>query len=85
MSHSCSPLCLERPIERYRSEELECLVLRRTRAEIVRKTQTKLSPALTRRSPIADSGVAALVLVNGGRWLLTVSGIGSVSYYDLDA
>ena len=85
MYHSCSPLRLERPMERYISQELEDLVIRRTRAEIIRKTQTKLSPALTRRFSIVNSDVTALILVSGGRWLLTASGTGSVSYYDLDA
>jgi len=85
MSHSCSPLRLERPIERYTSQELEYLVLRRTHTETIRKTRTKLSPTLTRRFPMDNSDVAALILVNGGRWLLTASGTGSVWYYDLDA
>ena len=32
-----------------------------------------------------NSDVTALILVNGGRWLLTASDLESVSYYDLDA
>ena len=44
-----------------------------------------MSPVLTRQLPIIDSSIRGLFLVNGGRWLLTVSCLGSVSYYDLDA
>ena len=72
-------------MEGYTSQELEYLVLRRTRAQGRRKTRTESSPALTRRFPMDNSDVTALILVNGGRWLLTASGTGSVSYYDLDA
>ena len=86
MSHSCSPLRLERPMEQYISQELECLVLRRARVENIRKIPTRLTPALTRRFPIVNSDdVTSLILIDGGRWLLTASGTGSVSYYDLDA
>ena len=58
--------------------------MRRLSAEIIRKTQTEFSPARTRRFPTDDSGVGALTLISGGRWLLTVSDTSSVSYYDLD-
>jgi len=84
MSHSWSPLHLERPLEFYTSRELEYLVLRRTSERIKRKGRPKLFPSLTRHLPIDNSGIRALTLINGGRWLLTVSRFGSVSYYDLD-
>lgn len=83
-AHSWSPLFLERPMDFYSSKELEYLVMRRENEEIKRKTQNALSPALTRRLPIDNSGIGTLTLINGGRWLLTVSFCGSVSYYDLD-
>lgn len=83
-AHSWSPLCLERPMDFYSSQELEYLVMRRESEEIKCKTQHKVSPAFTRRLPIDDSGIGTLTLINGGRWLLTVSYYGSVSYYDLD-
>ena len=84
MSHSCSPLRLERPIERYTSQELEYLVVQRTRAEGIGKIRTNFSPALTRRFPMDEFDVTVVVLIDGGRWLLTASATGSVSYYDLD-
>ena len=84
VSHPWSPLCLERPLEFYTSQELECLIMRRTSIEIKRKTWTSLSAALIRRLPINNSDIRALTLINGGRWLLVVSRFGSVSYYDLD-
>ena len=85
MSHFCSPLRLERPIERYTSQELEYLVMRRARVEIIRKTRTQLTPTLTRRFPIDNANdVTAIILIDSGRWLLTAFGTGSVSYYDLD-
>ena len=31
-----------------------------------------------------DFDVTAVILIDGGRWLLIASGTGSVSYYDLD-
>ncbi|KAF8962557.1 hypothetical protein BDZ97DRAFT_1759167 [Flammula alnicola] len=82
--HPCSPLNPERPTKLYQSQELEYLVLRRLSVEILGKTQTEFSPARTRRFPTGDSGVGALTLISGGRWLLTTSDTGSVSYYDLD-
>ena len=85
MPYSCSPLCLERYIEQYTSQELAYLVLRRTRAEGIQETRTKLSPALTRRFPIDNFDVTAIILIHGGRWLLTASGTSSVLYCDLDA
>ena len=73
-------------MEQYISQEFERLVLRRACVENIRKTRTQLTPALTRRFPIVNSDdVTALILIDGGRWLLTASGTGSVSYYDLDA
>ena len=72
-------------IEQYTSQELAYLVLRRTRAEGIQETRTKLSPALTRRFPIDNFDVTAIILIHGGRWLLTTSGTSSVLYYDLDA
>ena len=85
MSHPWSPLRLERPLYLYTSEELEYLVVRRTSMEIKTKTQRVLAPALIRRLPINNSDIRALTFINGGRWLLVVSHIGSVSYYDLEA
>ena len=73
-------------MEQYISQEFERLVLRRACVENIRKTRTSLTPALTRRFPIDNSDdVTELILIDGGRWLLTASGTGSVSYYDLDA
>jgi len=83
-AHSWSPLFLERPMDLYSSKEIEYLVMRRESEEIKRKTQDTLTPALTRRLPIDNFGIGTLTLINGGRWLLTVSFCGSVSYYDLD-
>lgn len=52
----------------------------------MRKSCSNLSPSLTRRFPINDdSGLGELILINGGRWLLTASRTGSVAYYALDA
>ena len=48
------------------------------------KTRVKLSPALTHRLHIDNSGTKTLILIKGGRWLLTASDLGSVSYYDLE-
>lgn len=84
-SHSRSPLRLERPMELYTSRELEYLVLRRSSARIIRQRRTELFPPLTCRFPIDDLYVGALILITGGRWLLTASATGSVWYYDLDA
>lgn len=84
-SHSRSPLRLERPMELYTSRELEYLVLRRSSARIIRQRRTELFPPFTRRFPIDDLYVGALILITGGRWLLTASATGSVWYYDLDA
>ena len=84
-AHSWLPLHLERPIKLYTAQELEYLVVRREIQERKRKTQDELPPALTRRLPIDShhSGInTPLILINGGRWLLTASE--SVSYYDLD-
>jgi len=84
-AHSWLPLRLEQPIKLYTAQELEYLVVRRETQELKRKTQDELSPALTRRLPIDshDSGTnTPIILINGGRWLLTASD--SVSYYDLD-
>ncbi|PFH46437.1 hypothetical protein AMATHDRAFT_43600 [Amanita thiersii Skay4041] len=83
--HPCSPLRLEHPMELYTAHELEYLVLRRSSAEILRKSQTKLLPNLTRRFPMNHSDARAFSLIHGGRWLLTASETGSVSYLDLDA
>ena len=73
-------------MEQYISQEFERLVLRRACVENIRKTRTQLTPTLTRRFPIDNSDdVTELILIDGGRWLLTASGTGSVSYYDLYA
>ena len=53
--------------------------------EIKRKTQCTLVPALICWLPINNSDIHALTFINRGRWLLVVSHIGSVSYYDLEA
>jgi hypothetical protein len=71
-------------MEFYTSHELEYLVVRRESQERRQKTRVKLSPALTRRFHIDNSGTKALILIKGGRWLLTASDLGSVSYYDLE-
>ena len=86
ISYAANPsvLCLERPTEFYSSRELEYQVVRRESEEAKRKTRDTLSPALTRRLPIDNSGIGTLTLINGGRWLLTACYYGSVSYYDLD-
>ncbi|KIM39644.1 hypothetical protein M413DRAFT_29339 [Hebeloma cylindrosporum] len=84
-AHTWSPLCLERSMEFYSSQELEYLVKRRESEEVKRKTLNKLSSVLTRRLPIGNSGIGAFTLINGGRWLLTACYFGSVSYYDLDS
>ena len=49
--HPWSPLCLERPLEFYTPQKLECLVMRRTSMKIKRKIWTSL-PATLRRLPI---------------------------------
>ena len=74
-------------MEFYSSQELEYLVMRRESGETKRKNLRKLPLALTRpcRLPIDSSGIGAFTLIKGGRWLLTLSYNGSVSYYDLDA
>ncbi|KIM41977.1 hypothetical protein M413DRAFT_27514 [Hebeloma cylindrosporum] len=82
--HPWSPLRLERPLQFYTAQELEHLVVRRTNEELRRKTRTKLRFSLIRRLPLRKSEIRALTLINGGRWLLTVSRFGSVSYYDLE-
>ena len=82
MAHPWSPLRLERPLQFYTSQELEYLILRRTNIEIKRKTRRELTPTLIRWLPI---NIRALTLINGGRWLLVASSVGSVSYYDLEA
>ena len=71
-------------MEFYSSQELECLVVRRESEKLKRKTWDTLSPALTRRLPIDNSGIGTFTLINGGRWLLTAYYDGTVSYYDLD-
>jgi len=71
-------------MEFYTSHELEYLVVRRESQERRQKTRVKFSPALTRRLHIDNSGAKALILIKGGRWLLTASDLGSVSYYDLE-
>ena len=77
------PLRLERPIELYTAPELEYLVVRRDTQETKRKARDALSPVLTRRLPVDNSQIKTLILIDGGRWLLTASGSGSVSYYNL--
>jgi len=72
-------------MEFYSSQELEYLVMRRESEETKRKNLRKLSPALTRRLPIDSPGIGAFTLIKGGRWLLTMSYYGSVSYHDLEA
>src|SRR5258708_11047022 len=71
-------------MEFYSSREIEYEVVRRESEEAKRKTRDRLSPALTRRLHIDNSGIGTLTLINGGRWLLTACYYGSVSYYDLD-
>lgn len=82
--HSSSPLRLDRPMRLYTARELEYLVLRRSSAEILRKTRAELLPTRTRPFPIDTHRLGKITLINGGRWLLITYTTGSVAYYDLD-
>ncbi|KIM43476.1 hypothetical protein M413DRAFT_25840 [Hebeloma cylindrosporum] len=74
-------LHLERPVQMYNSEELEFLFLRFHGAEIAwRREDTPPSRKIT-----TTTRAAVVHLIEGGRWLLLVSNVGSVTYLDLDS
>ena len=80
---STSSMCLTRPIPgpHYALSGPWSSILQRS-SNIWLCGEQALAPALIRRLPINNSDIRAL---NGRRWLLVVSRIGSVSYYDLEA
>jgi len=75
-------LHLERPIQLYKSHELEFLVLRLKSAELGWKTVGG-SPS-RRRTITTTTNPKCMYLVEGGRWLLFATDNGSIAYFDLD-
>ncbi|KIM44245.1 hypothetical protein M413DRAFT_377682 [Hebeloma cylindrosporum] len=76
-------LHLERPIHLHTSSELEYHFLRLKSASIGWETDD-LSPS-RRREIVTTSNPSCMYMVEGGRWFLVASDMGSISYFDLEA
>ncbi|KIM44241.1 hypothetical protein M413DRAFT_377623 [Hebeloma cylindrosporum] len=76
-------LHLERPVHLHTSRELEFHFLRLKSVSIGWETDD-LSPS-RRRELVTTSNPSCMYMVEGGRWFLVASDMGSISYFDLEA